>query len=221
MAIVKTIYKRLLQSYGPQLWWPAETEFEVMVGAVLTQHTSWTNVEKSITSLNKKNALHIEAIMQMPETELSTLIRPSGFHRVKAKTLISLATLIHEQYDGSVEKLKKLPSNKKRIILLGVKGIGPETADDILLYALKEPCFVIDEYTKRIFKRVGKTPNNGSYNSWQKMLDKEFKGSLNEMREYHALLVVLGKNHCKSDPNCTGCPLVDICVYGSSHMSAS
>ena len=96
MAIVKTIYKRLLQSYGPQLWWPAETEFEVMVGAVLTQHTSWTNVEKSITSLNKKNALHIEAIMQMPETELSTLIRPSGFHRVKAKTLISLAlSLIH------------------------------------------------------------------------------------------------------------------------------
>ena len=219
MEITKTIYKRLLESYGPQLWWPAETAFEVMVGAVLTQNTNWNNAEKAIISLKTANVLNIKSINQMTESRLSSLIRPSGFHRVKAKTLKSLASLIKREFGSCIEKLKELPANEKRRLLLRIKGIGPETADDIMLYVLDEPRFVVDEYTKRIFSRIGITPISNSYESWQKMLEAEFGGALNDLREYHGLLVALGKTCCKKIPDCAECPLCSICVYGSAHQS--
>ena len=218
MEIIKTIYKTLLESYGPQFWWPAETEFEVMVGAVLTQNTSWNNAEKAIISLKSENALNLASISRMTEPRLSSLIRSSGFHRVKAKTLKSLASLIKREFGSCIEKLKELPANEKRRLLLRIKGIGPETADDIMLYVLDEPRFVVDEYTKRIFSRIGITPICNSYESWQNMLENEFNRDLNDLREYHGLLVALGKSHCKKNPLCLECPLHSICVYGSEHQ---
>ena len=218
MEIIKTIYKTLLESYGPQFWWPAETEFEVMVGAVLTQNTSWNNAEKAIISLKSENALNLASISRMTEARLSILIQSSGFYRVKAKTLKSLVSLIYKEFNSCIGKFKKLPADEKRNLLLSIKGIGPETADDIMLYVLDEPRFIVDEYTRRIFGRVGKTPINNSYESWQNMLENEFNRDLNDLREYHGLLVALGKSHCKKNPLCLECPLHSICVYGSEHQ---
>lgn len=217
MEIIKTIYKTLLESYGPQFWWPAETEFEVMVGAVLTQNTSWNNAEKAIISLKSENALNLASISRMSEARLSILIQSSGFHRVKAKTLKSLVSLIYKEFDSCIGKFKKLPADEKRNLLLSIKGIGPETADDIMLYVLDEPRFIVDEYTRRIFRRVGKTPISNTYESWQNMLENEFNRDLNDLKEYHGLLIALGKDHCKKNPLCFGCPLHCICAYGSEH----
>ncbi|SVB05653.1 uncharacterized protein METZ01_LOCUS158507, partial [marine metagenome] len=185
----------------------------------LTQNTSWNNAEKAIISLKTAKVLDIKSIHQMTEPRLSSLIRSSGFHRVKAKTLKSLDSLLNREFGSCIEKLKELPANEKRRLLLRIKGIGPETADDIMLYVLDEPRFVIDKYTKRIFSRVGKTPISNSYESWQKMLETKFGGALNDLKEYHGLLVTLGKTYCKKIPDCAECPLCSICVYGSAHQS--
>jgi endonuclease-3 related protein len=210
---VNTIYDRLLDAYGPQHWWPAQTPFEVMIGAVLTQSAAWTNVEKAITNLKKAQALSPGAIRNMPFSELSGLIKPSGYYNVKARKLKSLVYWLGENYSDDIEQMSAVKSNKLREELLAVYGIGPETADSILLYALGKPLFVIDAYTKRIFSRIGLTNEDDSYNYYQKLFMSNLATDVIVFNEYHALIVKHAKEACNNKPVCGGCCLSQICSH--------
>ncbi|HAS05010.1 MAG TPA: endonuclease [Dehalococcoidia bacterium] len=210
---VNTIYDRLLDAYGPQHWWPAQTPFEVMIGAVLTQSAAWTNVEKAITNLKKAQALSPGAIRNMPFSELSGLIKPSGYYNVKARKLKSLVYWLGENYSDDIEQMSAVKSNKLREELLAVYGIGPETADSILLYALGKPLFVIDAYTKRIFSRIGLTNEDDSYNYYQKLFMANLATDVIVFNEYHALIVKHAKEACNKKPVCGGCCLSQICSH--------
>ncbi len=210
---VNTIYDRLLDAYGPQHWWPAQTPFEVMIGAVLTQSAAWTNVEKAITNLKKAQALSPGAIRNMPFSELSGLIKPSGYYNVKARKLKSLVYWLGENYSDDIEQMSAVKSNKLREELLAVYGIGPETADSILLYALGKPLFVIDAYTKRIFSRIGLTNEDDSYNYYQKLFMSNLATDVIVFNEYHALIVKHAKEACNKKPVCGGCCLSQICSH--------
>ena len=150
-----TVFKRLREAFGPQAWWPAQTPFEVMVGAILTQNTAWTNVERAIANLKASGALEPGALVRMPHGELAALIRPAGYYNVKARRLKAFLDYFVGRYGGDPDRMRARPAAVLRPELLEVNGIGPETADSILLYALKKPCFVVDAYTRRIFVRLG------------------------------------------------------------------
>jgi len=201
------IFDKLLKVFGPRHWWPGDTPFEIMVGAILTQNTSWINVEKAIQRLKEEQVLTASGIHQLKKSELASLIRSSGFFRIKADRLKALVRFLLEEYEGKLVKMEKESLGTLREKLLSVKGIGPETADSILLYALGKPIFVVDAYTKRILSRHGMIPGNASYSEIQDLfmnnlpLDKEL------FNEYHALLVHLGKTVCKKNPKCDICPL--------------
>ena len=207
-------FNRLLSAFGPQGWWPAETPFEVMVGAVLTQHTAWTNVERAIANLKASGNFEPKALLQMPDGELAALIRPAGFYRVKARRLKAFLAYFVSQYSGDVEKMRAMPVSVLRPELLGVNGVGPETADCILLYALEKPSFVVDAYTRRIFSRLGLVDSGVEYHE----LRARFVCALPEDRmlynEYHALIVTLGKEICRPKPRCDRCPLERMCPVG-------
>lgn len=209
------IYERLLAFYGPQCWWPAQTPFEVMVGAVLTQGTSWRNVEKAIYGLKSLSLLSPEAIRRMDDEELSAIIRPCGFYRVKTKRLKSLINWLGA-YDDSLERLSSEETDVLRRSLLGVKGIGKETADAILLYALGRPVFVIDSYTRRIMSRLGMGPDDGSYDKLQRLFGDTLPNDPQLFNEFHALLVRLGKDACRPTPLCLRCCLVTLCSFYQS-----
>jgi len=203
-----TIYKRLYRHFGPRGWWPGRTPFEVMVGAVLTQNAAWGNAEKAILNIKRERALSPKKIHRMPIRRLKRLIRPSGFFNEKAKKLKNLADFLLESCNGRIKSLKKENSGVLRNRLLGVNGIGPETADSILLYALEKPAFVVDAYTKRIFSRHRMIKKDAAYGEVRDF----FMSSLPRRRalynEYHALIVELGKRYCKkTKPLCNGCPL--------------
>jgi endonuclease III related protein len=201
------IYRTLYQTYGPRHWWPGETSFEVMVGAILTQNTSWRNVEKAIQKLKGKGVLNPEGIHHLKRSELARLIKSSGYYRIKTDRLKSFIDFLFEEYDGNIKKMGRERLGELREKLLGVKGIGPETADSILLYGLKKPIFVVDAYTRRILSRHGIISEKASYEEVQKLFMDYLPRDEKLFNEYHALFVYLGKTVCKKIPRCEICPL--------------
>lgn len=208
--LLTKIYQTLYRAYGPQHWWPGETPFEVMVGAMLTQNTSWKNVEKAIAALKGKGVLHPEGIHQLRESTLASLIRSSGYYRIKARRLKAFVTFLLSEYQGDLEKMKKEELTTLREKLLHVNGIGPETADSILLYALQKPIFVVDAYTRRILSRHRIVSEKASYDDIQTLFMNHLPRDQKLYNEYHALLVHLGKNVCKKKPECDLCPIRDV-----------
>ncbi len=203
----KRMYETLHKAFGPQNWWPGETPFEVAVGAILTQNTNWGNVEKAIANLKKAKALNPGAISGMPHDDLAELIRPSGYFNVKARRLRHFTDFLIGQYGGSMRRLAKENAGALRQKLLGINGIGPETADSILLYAANKPVFVIDAYTKRVLSRHGVAPGLGGYDDYQGLFHHALPPDEALYNEYHALFVMLGKHYCKPKPACGACPL--------------
>ncbi len=211
------VYTRLLKHFGAQHWWPADGDFEVIIGAILTQNTSWSNVEKAIANLKRANLLTPSALKRVSVAHLARLIRPSGYFNLKAKKLKAFVHFLFDQHRGtrSVSHLFKLDTRTLRDELLAVYGIGPETADSIILYAARQPIFVVDAYTRRIFARLGLSRDNATYNELQSMFMTHLPPDAKLFNEYHALIVALGKNICvKRAPRCAECPLVEICVTG-------
>ncbi|MBI2852738.1 MAG: endonuclease III domain-containing protein [Chloroflexi bacterium] len=217
------IYDRLYAAYGPQHWWPAEEPFEVMVGAILTQSTAWRNVEKAIINLKEAGVLSPTALRRLSLPEISALIRPSGYHNSKARKLKALAEWMGENYDDNSANLSTRGTSDLRHKLLSVCGIGPETADSILLYAAGQPVFVIDAYTRRIMSRIGLVPDLNSfgsaqdrnYNAYRQLFMGNLPADTRLFNEYHALLVRLGKDTCRKQPRCAGCCLADTCRFGA------
>lgn len=210
MNKLETLYKRFLKALGPQHWWPGDTPFEVAVGAILTQNTNWGNVEKAINNLKSAKTLSARKIHEMPVKELAQLIRPAGYFNVKARRLRAFIDFLMREYNGSMEKMKKEDVPILREELLSVNGIGPETADSILLYALEKPVFVIDAYTKRILSRHNIMGQDESYDKFQEFFHSAIKKDVRLFNEYHALLVMAGKNFCKPKPACDSCPVKDL-----------
>jgi endonuclease-3 related protein len=202
------IYERLLHHFGPQGWWPGETSFEIMVGAVLTQNTNWGNVERAIANLKDAGLLSFEKMAELPQALLAEYIRPAGYYNIKAARLGNLFELISSQYKGRVELLLAEPSQTLREQLLTVKGIGPETADSIVLYAAGHPVFVVDAYTHRILTRHNLIADDYGYYEMQDLFMDNLENEKGLFNEYHALLVQVGKEFCKKrNPMCTDCPL--------------
>ena len=205
--LLTQIYGRLYKAYGPRHWWPGETIFEVMVGAILTQNTSWRNVEKAIQNLKGAGVLNIKGVHRLEKSQLARLIRPSGFYRLKTERLMAFVDFLFEHYNANLNKMRGEEAEILRRKLLEVKGIGPETADSILLYGLKKPVFVVDAYTKRILSRHGIISEAASYEEVQGLFMNYLPPDERLFNEYHALLVHLGKNVCKKIPKCDICPL--------------
>jgi len=199
--------------YGPQHWWPAQEPFEVIVGAILTQSAAWGNVEKAIANLKAAKALSPKALRQLPHSEVATLIHPCGYYNAKALKVKSFACWLGENYDDHLKKLFANNIDHLRQQLLSIHGIGPETADSIILYAANKPIFVIDAYTRRIISRIGLAPNSDSYSAYQALFMDNLPADARLFNEYHALLVCLAKNICRPQPLCQQCCLNDICHF--------
>ena len=205
---LKHMYQRLFEHFGPQNWWPAESPFEVAVGAVLTQNTSWTNVEKAIVNLKEAGVMEIGAMRALDAEELSGLIRPAGYYNLKEKRLRNLLDFLAAGFEGNPENLSRPGLDAIRPMLLEVKGIGPETADSILLYAAGMPTFVIDAYTKRVLIRHGLAGEKSGYEQMRSLFMDRLEHDPQHFNEYHALLVQVAKYFClKSKFECKGCPL--------------
>jgi endonuclease III related protein len=215
---IAAVYRKLFAANGQQHWWPGDSAFEIMVGAVLTQNTAWTNVERAIGNLKQAKALSPAAIAKAQPRRLAAWLRPSGYFNVKARRLQAMCRWLIES--GGVIKLKKIPTGELRQALLAVHGIGPETADDILLYAFQRPVFVIDAYTRRIFSRLGVIRGNEHYETLRHLFENALGPNVQVFNEYHALIVAHGKNVCRKRPVCGGCPLVDDCPDSSLFMTA-
>jgi endonuclease-3 related protein len=210
-ARLKDIYRRLYVRFGPQRWWPAETPFEVIVGAILTQSTAWINVEKAINNLKSSGSLSPAALRRLSHDELAGLIRPCGYFNVKTKRLKAFVEWFGEKYGDSLDRMFSGDTGELRQELLEVYGIGEETADSIILYAGNKPTFVIDAYTRRIVDRLGLSPADKSYSGYQRLFMSSLPLDAALFNEYHALLVRLGKDFCRKRPECEGCCLVVIC----------
>jgi endonuclease-3 related protein len=201
-------FNSLFTSFGPQHWWPAKTPFEVIIGAILTQNTSWTNVERAIANLREAGLLTPEGIRKVGLRRLERLIRPSGYFRQKARKLKEFCEFLSKEYRGSLRKMFETPTILLREKLLGVFGIGPETADSILLYAGGHAVFVVDAYTKRILTRHGWTDEKAKYEDVRRMFERQFPGEVKRFNEFHALIVHTGKHFCRTrEPLCGECPL--------------
>lgn len=200
-------YDLLLERFGPQHWWPGESPFEVMVGAILTQNTNWGNVEKAIRNLKQQSLLDPHKINNLRQNRLATLIRPAGYYNIKARRLKNFISGFVKDFNGKPAALKKLSLDEAREWLLSIKGVGPETADSILLYALDKPAFVVDAYTKRIMERHGFVAEEVSYQELQELFMDNLEPDVPLFNEYHALLVRAGKECCKKAPRCNECPL--------------
>ena len=208
---LEEIYRRLLAHFGPQHWWPGDTPFEVMVGAVLTQNTNWQNVEKAIANLKQAGALSLPAMAALSVEELAEHIRPAGYYNIKAGRLQNLFTMIADNWDNDLEYLLQQPVPVLREQLLSVKGIGPETADSMVLYAAGQPIFVVDAYTHRILLRHELITEEYDYFQIQELFMDNLEEDAALFNEYHALLVQVGKQFCKkSKPQCAGCPLAGV-----------
>jgi endonuclease-3 related protein len=201
------MFENLLTHFGPQRWWPAETELEMMVGAVLTQNTNWKNVEKALINLKKENLLSLHKLSTLSTSEVAALIRPAGYFNIKAKRLKNLIDFIVEHYQAELSMFLKEETQALREGLLSVKGIGPETADSILLYAVRRPVFVVDGYTHRIMTRHGMTDEQVSYHELQALFMDHLPEDTALFNEFHALLVKTGKDYCRREPFCHMCPL--------------
>ena len=201
------IYDLLLARYGHRHWWPAETPFEVCVGAILTQNTNWGNVEKAIANLKRDGLLSPEALRDVPVAVLADVIRPSGFFNVKSIRLKAFVAHLFDHHGGSLERMFAGEWRKLREELLGVPGIGRETCDSILLYAGGKPSFVVDAYTKRLFSALGLVSEKADYETVRSLFMDNLPADHRLYNEYHALIVHHGKEHCRKRPRCAGCPL--------------
>jgi endonuclease III related protein len=215
-ANVRSLYDRLFDAYGPQHWWPGDSPYEVIVGAILTQNTNWTNVEKALAALRAADVWSFEAIRVTERSALATLIRPSGYFNQKARKLHEFASLISDDFRGQLDDLLDLPMAELRTTLLGIWGIGDETADDIVLYAAKKPSFVIDTYTRRIVDRLGWRADGDEYRDYQSLFADRLPHDAPLFNEFHALLDEHAATVCRPTPKCDGCCLKDICVTGKT-----
>lgn len=207
--ILSGIYKKLYNTFGPQAWWPGDTAFEIIVGAILTQNTAWVNVEKAIKNLKENNLLSSKALSRTKTSRIARLIKPSGYYNIKAKRLKNFLNFLSTKFNGNLNRLFKTDLLVLRQALLEVKGIGPETADSILLYAANKPIFVIDAYTKRIFSRHGLVNEDAAYDDLQQFFMSNLPKDARLYNEYHALIVKVGKDLCRKRPKCDLCPLKD------------
>jgi endonuclease-3 related protein len=201
------IHERMERHFGDLHWWPADSPFEVMVGAILTQNTAWANVEKAINNLKNRGLLSTDQILRLPAAELTELIRPSGYFRLKTARLTAFVKFFVKNYSGSVEEMQKETLPVLRDKLRGVWGVGPETADSILLYACEKPVFVIDAYTRRILLRHRLISEGVSYDAIQALFLENLPHEVPLFKQYHALIVNTAKHFCRKIPNCSGCPL--------------
>jgi endonuclease-3 related protein len=210
-------YRALSESLGPMKWWPAKTPFEVIIGAILVQNTAWSNVELAIENLRRERLLSFAALERVPIARLERLVRPSGYFRQKARKLKGFVAFVREEFGGSLGRMFRMPTAELRERLLELHGIGPETADSILLYAGGHTVFVVDAYTHRMLRRHGITasrsavPGKRDYETVRGFLESELGGDAQVYNEFHALIVNAGKNWCrKSAPRCSECPLHDL-----------
>lgn len=201
------VYDHLHRRYGPQRWWPARSRFEVVVGAILTQNAAWRNAGRAIARLRGAGVLDLRAVVAMPPARLAALLRPSGTFRVKARRLRAFAQHVARHRGGRIGRLLALPLPALRAELRGIAGIGPETADAIALYAAGRPIFVVDAYTRRILARHRLVPPDSDYAAVQTLLMAHLPHDPALFNEFHALLVRVGKEHCRARPRCQGCPL--------------
>jgi endonuclease-3 related protein len=236
LSPIRNYYQALFRRWGPQNWWPAESQFEVIVGAFLTQNTAWSNVEKAIAELRRARVLSVKGIREVPLAELEQLVRSSGYFRQKAQRLKTFVTFLDAKYSGSLEQMFAQPTDKLREELLALNGVGPETADSILLYAGDHPVFVVDAYTRRILERHGMIHSKTSYEEIRLMIEEEISQAKSESltvanagaqprhpiscmsarqrsvlaqhyNELHGLIVRTGKEYCRTKAACDGCPL--------------
>ncbi len=219
---LQNVYERLYAHFGPQHWWPGKTAFEVILGAILTQNTAWTNVEKALANLKRAGLLHPERLHKARESRVAELIRSSGYYHLKAKKLKAFTQFLFAQHQGRLSHLFKRETGALREQLLAVYGIGPETADSIILYAAGQPVFVVDAYTRRIAARLGLASPTASYDELQQLFMEHLPRSARLFNEYHALFVALGKRYCvKRAPRCEACPLREICATGALRSDGS
>jgi len=209
-----TIYERLFAAYGPQGWWPGDSPFEVIVGAILTQNTAWSNVERAIANLRAAGALTPAGLLALTAEETARLVRPAGYFNTKARKLRAVVEFLDQEYGGDLARLFTLDTATLRETLLSLYGIGPETADSILLYAAGRPVFVVDAYTRRVFSRLGLVSETVTYHDLQALFSDHLPSDVSLFNEYHALIVRHGKVRCTSrQPGCDSCPLSEGCVY--------
>jgi endonuclease-3 related protein len=204
---LREIYQRLTGYFGELHWWPAAEPFEMMVGAILTQNTAWRNVEKAIAALRERNFLSPAALFHLPEDQLAQIIRPSGYYHLKAERLKAFVRFIMDEYGGCVTAMRaeELPGLRNK--LLSVRGVGPETADSILLYGCHKPIFVSDTYTKRILLRHGIIGDDADYGEIQSLIMDCLPPNVHLFNQFHAMIVNTGKGFCRKTPQCSGCPL--------------
>ena len=211
---VRDLFDHLLAAYGPQDWWPADDPFEMIVGAILTQRTGWRNAEQALQGLRECGLLSVEAIGEAPVERVAESIRAAGFHNAKAKKLKALTAYLIERHKGDLSRVFSLPTNGLREELLGLFGIGEETADAILVYAAGKPSFVIDAYARRLLARLGWIDGGERYRDLRGLFLSALPSDVGLLGEFHALIVRHGKEHCRSSPICTGCPIRAICAEG-------
>jgi endonuclease-3 related protein len=205
------VYRRLLTGFGHAGWWPGESPFEVCVGAILVQNTAWTNVERALDALRRRGLLSFEGLRRLPPSRLARLVRPSGTFRVKATRLRALLDFLGREYGGRVEAMRDEEPGRLREKLLAVRGVGPETADSIALYAAGHPLFVVDAYTRRVFTRLGLLRGGESYGDVQRLFTDALPRDAPLYNDYHAQIVRLAKDVCRPLARCRDCPLQDLC----------
>jgi endonuclease-3 related protein len=211
------VYERLLAVHGPRGWWPgAASPFEVVVGAILVQNTAWANAERALERLRAAGALSVDGIRCRGEPELAELLRPSGYYNSKARKLKAFVAMLDAEHGAELASLLALPLAELRARLLATWGIGPETADAIVLYAAGLPSFVVDAYTVRLFTRLGITPERGRYEDWRDLFMRHLQPDAARFNEYHALIVTHGHRTCRKTPRCDGCPLRALCPAGQT-----
>ena len=211
-ATLTEIHDKLLEQHGPQHWWPADSPFEVMVGAVLVQATAWSNAEKAIDNLKAADSMSPRAIRRLTMNDLETLVRSSGFYKAKARKLMVLCEYLGDRHADDIEAMAAQSTELLREEFLGIYGIGPETADDILLYALGHPVFVVDAYTRRLLHRLGLTNAKASYHDLQALFHERLpRRDAGIYNEYHALIVRHSNSICKPRPQCAECSLESLC----------
>jgi endonuclease III related protein len=206
-SLLLQVYETLLQAYGPQYWWPAETPFEVIVGAILTQNTAWKNVEKAMNALRDHGLLSFKELLHISVADLAPVIRSSGYYNQKAAKLKAFCVHLGNHWQGDLEAFLEQDVHQLRSELMQLRGIGPETADSIALYAAERPSFVVDVYTHRVLSRHGWVPEQLGYDDLRGFFMDCLPGDVPLFKEYHALLVRVGHLHCRRQPVCAGCPL--------------
>ena len=217
-SLLMEVYYRLYRRYGPQHWWPGDSVLEVILGAILTQATSWSSVEKALHNLKSADLLSMEALKEISHDELAALLRPSGFFNAKARKVKALIDHVSTGYGGDLETMLAKDTEELRGELLSIHGIGEETADDILVYAAGRASFVVDSYTRRILKRLAIQPQDERYEEYRRLFHGQIPPDPSLYNEYHALLDRHAKEVCRAQPRCAGCCLLESCPTGAGFM---